>query len=258
MTELDAPTDVPVGGRLRIVYNRGNPYAVHGGNNVPYYVGPAAAGAAALGIGAFFVGTFVRRRRRFPGWSPMSLAEATELFTRWPGPWWIAGDRAVDRGLARAAAGPDMTILVTVPKAGMLQALLPGWEIWSYSSWPRRHRPTDDLSRTGTDELWARQADRQPWQLRILLADVDQDAWKPRWDAQSPIPLADLSQAGTDPVKFLIPELALYWQVVAARRPWTSQKIIDAVALLSKSQREKLRQTLNDGGHADAARRVLG
>lgn len=128
------------------------------------------------------------------------------------GRWWIAGGWAVDifvGGEPREHA--DLDIAVVRAEQELLREHFRDWDV----HWVPRPGTLEPWDGTPVEpprhELWARRAPSAPWELELLLNDVEDEVWAFRRDPRVRRPVEEIGlDCGGLPV--LAPEIALLYK----------------------------------------------
>lgn len=150
-------------------------------------------------------------------WQALSVEDVGALLDGLPARWWVAGGWAVDLFLGTTTRQhQDLDVVVLRPDQLAVQAHLGGWDLrvahhgrlipWAHG------RPLDP------DEhgIWARPTPASPWQLELLVDDIDGDQWVYRRNPAVRLPVDALGLTTASGIPYLRPEVVLLYK---AKRP---------------------------------------
>ncbi|MDQ3542197.1 MAG: amino acid transporter [Chloroflexota bacterium] len=177
-------------------------------------------------------------------WNPLSVAEAADRFTVFPGRWWIAGGWAIDLFIGRQTREhADIGVLILRDDQRHLFNTLAGWEVhaavmhkvlrlWSFGQPFPPH----------VHDIWCRPTADAPWALQVMLMDSRDDRWLFRRDSRIGGPIAALGQE-RDGVPFLTPEIQLLFKSKNPR-PRDESDLTTALPAMSADQIRSLLDAL--------------
>lgn len=139
--------------------------------------------------------------RLYGPWVGRTPFDAAELFSGYPGRWWIAGGWAIEAFTGVERHHSDLDLEVPRAELSLLREHLAGrLDVWTAAAGALRPLlPADDVHGaaevvlpTGCGQVWVRAAGREPWEYDILLAPGDIDRWEFRRDRRITRPLDDV------------------------------------------------------------------
>lgn len=175
---------------------------------------------------------------RFEPLTPTQLKSLLHGFDR---PWWIVGGYAIEAftGVPREHEDIDMCIFVEDVPAFRAH-LEPRFHLWSNDGGTFRFfddshpEPLSPLS-----QIWVREHAAAPWLIDCILNPRVGGNWQNKRDIEDVRPLEDATWAAPDGIRYLNPEIALFFKAGSERAAqqwdWTV-----AYPLLSEDQRDWL------------------
>ncbi|WP_242666553.1 DUF3592 domain-containing protein [Parafrankia irregularis] len=179
VTQLTDYGDYPsVGEIITVEYDERDPGRARRYEGSWYWAYPAGVTVIGLAVPVTAVWIFCRRRREFPGWEPLAMADVTEIFSSLSAPWW-AGPRSA--GSSEGSVKQKRNDSRDCQKAHALMLrrdqqeihrALPGWDLWGVGAGPsvERWRAGQRLS-MAYDEVWCRRRRGETWRLKISLVE---------------------------------------------------------------------------------------
>ncbi|MGD8151452.1 nucleotidyltransferase domain-containing protein [Ornithinimicrobium sp. Y1694] len=161
----------------------------------------------------------------YGAWAKRTPGHVADLFTGFPGLWWIAGGWALEAftGIAREHADIDPSVLradlpqmrrhladrchVWTATSGALRPLLPGLE---------PDLPADQVLPPGCGQVWTRRSAAHPWEFDILLVPGSETEWMYRRDESLRMPTRDALWE-RDGITYLQPEIQLLYKAKGLR-----------------------------------------
>jgi hypothetical protein len=174
-------------------------------------------------------------------WEPATLTELVSIFSTMPCPWWVAGGYAVEFAVGRPIRDHgDIDVMVLRRDQLHLQRALGGWEWWAADP-PGTLRPwaSGEWLRTGIHDIWCRPGPGAPWRIQVMLEESSDGEWVSRRDPHIRRPLADIGKTSGDGVRYLTPEIQLYYK---AKNPRSKDEtdFTAVLPLLTRTQRRWL------------------
>jgi hypothetical protein len=181
----------------------------------------------------------------FGPWEPAQPAEVAGLLSAMPCPWWIAGGYAIELAVGRPVRDHgDIDVMVLRQDQIRVQEALPGWEWWAGDppGTLRRWRPGEHL-RTGVHDVWCRPGPGEPWGIQVMIEESGDGDWVSRRDPGIRRPLAGIGRTSSDGIRYLAPEIQLYYKANDPR-PKDEADFTAVLRLLTQAQRQWLDGTL--------------
>jgi hypothetical protein len=177
-------------------------------------------------------------------WRPMSVVDATARFAPFGAAWWIAGGVAIDLFVGRRTRPHgDLDVEVLSRDQERVRTLLAGLELAvAHHGRLRDWEPGEQLV-PGWGSLWCRSRPDGPWELQVLLADADGDAWLFRRDPRVRRPLAAVIRHAPSGAPHIAPEVQLLFKAKSVR-PVDQADFDAAFPLLDPDAREWLAAAL--------------
>jgi len=111
-------------------------------------------------------------------WSPLSVAAVQQLFYGAPFSWALAGGYAVEQFLGTCIrAHDDIDIIVFRDDQHQAHQWLTGWCLYAAEPGTLREWNASEWLPYGIHDIWCHHVDAHAWQLQIMLAETDGDAW---------------------------------------------------------------------------------
>ena len=173
-------------------------------------------------------------------WNPLSVAEAADRFSVFPGRWWIAGGWAIDLFVGRQTrAHADIDVLILRGDQRHLFDTLAGWGIHAavkhevLQLWPAGQPFPPEVH-----DIWCRPTGASPWALQLMLMDTDAESWVFRRDRQIGGLVADLWRERNG-IPYLAPEVQLLFKLAFKSenpRPRDQADLVTALPAMSAGQ----------------------
>lgn len=144
-------------------------------------------------------------------WRPRTPAEAADLLTAYPGPWWVAGGWAVEAFTNIRREHADLDLSIPRSDVALLQRQLAGrFDVWAAEKGTLRPlvEPVDKPLPVTCSNLWLRASGADPWEYDVLLMDVTASMWTYKRDARISRAFEDMLWTH-DGVDYLRPEVQL-------------------------------------------------
>lgn len=177
-------------------------------------------------------------------WLPMTVAEASAIFTAAPFRWYITGGRALELAVGSSWRDhTDLDIGVGRQDLSALYRHLAGWDLHVAAAGvltPWDGRPLSE--KRHENNVWARRTPREPWALDITVGGGDDTFWCSRRDGTIRLSWADavLEVAG---IPFLAPHVQLLMKSKRVR-PKDQRDADVVIPSLAPEQRSWLMQHL--------------
>lgn len=117
-------------------------------------------------------------------WSPLSVAEVSQLFAGAPFAWGLAGGYAVEQFVGRPfRAHGDIDVVVFRDEQLLVQRWLRGWRLFAADP-PGTLRPWGEGEELlyGAHDIWGVGAGADAWQLQLMLLETAGNEWFSRRD----------------------------------------------------------------------------
>ena len=181
----------------------------------------------------------------FGPWEPAQPAEVAVLFSAMPCPWWIAGGYAIELAVGRPVRDHgDIDVMVLRQDQIHVQTALHGWE-W----WPATRRAPCARGGPGSicgqrvHDVWCRPGPGEPWRLQVMIEESGDGDWVSRRDPGIRRPLAGIGRTSSDGIRYLAPEIQLYYKAKDPR-PKDEADFTAVLPFLTQAQRQWLSGTL--------------
>lgn len=178
-------------------------------------------------------------------WKPLLPIEAKAVLKDLTCPWAIAGGWAIDLFLGRTTRPhSDIDILIRRDDQFQLQRALRDWEMWVADP-PGTLRPwkKSEFIGKGLQDIWCRRTKNDPWQLQVMLFDVEEENWVFKRDESIRRPLSEVFFEVSPGYRILAPEVQLLYKSKAMRDK-DAADFAASVQSLSASQKAWLKETL--------------
>lgn len=174
-------------------------------------------------------------------WEPLPLEEVVALFSNATFSWGFAGGYAIEL-FAEKSIRPhaDIDILILRPEQLILQNHLSDWQLFWATRPGLKIWEKDFFIPHGYHDIWCRPYTEAPWQLQVMLMEVDKDAWVFRRNPNIRGSLKDLFLNNKEGVPYLRPEIQLLYK---AKEELSAKDQIDfeaSLPLLDESARNWL------------------
>jgi hypothetical protein len=180
-----------------------------------------------------------------PLWQPLTPREIAAHFAGAPFPWWIAGGLAIDHFVGRRLRPhEDIDVLVLRCDQGLVQEALSGWDCMAADP-PGTLRPwrQEEFLPPSVSCVWCRPDRSGPWRMELLLDEGDRVQWRSRRCPSAVKPAAELGLPDASGIRFLAPEVQLFYKAKAPR-PKDEIDFAAALPLLSPAQTAWLRDAI--------------
>ena len=180
-------------------------------------------------------------------WEPLDLITAIDLFTAFPGRWWISGGHALELHLGRSwRSHDDLDVGVLRQDVPALARVLGGWDIevaasGVLSQWDG----LVPLAEDNQNNLWCRAGTEQPWCLDVTVGDGDKECWIFRRDPNVRVPWMEAVLRSEQGVSYLAPELQLLYKSNDCR-PKDDRDAAEVVPSLGADRRNRLHDLLRE------------
>ena len=178
-------------------------------------------------------------------WKPLSVDEVRIVFESFKQQWWIAGGWAIDLFLKKQTRHhDDIDILISRDDQHEMQSLLKDWDVWVADP-PGTLRPLKhgEVIKKGLQDIWVRKTPTDPWQIQIMLFDVEQNEWIFKRDESIRRSLDSITIKTAEGLMLLAPEVQLLYKSKSLREK--DQKDFESVLpAMSNVQRDWLKSVL--------------
>lgn len=139
--------------------------------------------------------------RLYGPWAGRTPSDAAELFSGYPGRWWIAGGWAIEAFTGVERHHSDLDLEVPRTELSLLRRhLADRLDVWTAAGGALRPLlPGDNADGAaevvlpaGCGQVWVRADGHEPWEYDILLAPGDVDRWEFKRDRHITRPLDDV------------------------------------------------------------------
>lgn len=144
-------------------------------------------------------------------WKRLEPRDAAELMRGYERPWWVGGGWALDLYLGRSTREhADLDVVVLRDDQLAAREHFAAWDL--HVAHEGRLTPwTGERLELPLHTLWARSAEKGPWELELLLMESSDGVWSFRRD---PLVTLELSRLGLlrDGIPYLAPEVPLLYK----------------------------------------------
>jgi hypothetical protein len=181
----------------------------------------------------------------FGPWEPAQPAEVARLFSAMPCSWWIAGGYAIELAVGHPVRDHgDIDVMVLRQDQIRVQEALHGWEWWAGDP-PGVLRPwrPEEYLRAGVHDVWCRPGPGERWRIQVMIEESGDGDWVSRRDPGIRRPLAGIGRTSSDGIRYLTPEIQLYYKAKDPR-PKDEADFTAVLPSLTQAQRQWLSDTL--------------
>ncbi len=150
----------------------------------------------------------------FGRWDPMTLPEVRDFMAGFPRPWWVVGGWAIDAFTGQPREHSDVDISIFASDVPALRAHVRGrWHLWNVAK--ADMRPLIDKYPDvfePASQLWVREHGDAPWRIDIPLTPDHEGLWTNKMLAGHRAPLDEVSWVAPDGVRYLRPEIVLFFK----------------------------------------------
>jgi hypothetical protein len=184
--------------------------------------------------------------RIYGRWDSMQLPEVRDFMEGFPRPWWMVGGWAIDAftGHPREHSDADMSILACDVPA--LRAHVAGhWHLWNHTKGGGIRPLTDKYPEISdpASQIWVREHGDAPWVLDLPLTPDHDGLWTNKFMPDHQAPLDDVTWIARDGVRYLCPEIVLFFKA-RLRRTKDERDFRMARPLLADDQRSWLHSAI--------------
>ena len=148
-------------------------------------------------------------------WNPLSVADASLLFSGAAFATWIAGGIALELAIGQPIRNDhsDIDLLLLRPDHMAARELLHNWDCWAADppgtlrEWP----PGLTLSSAAHD-IWCRKSPADKWRLQLMLDEAEGSYWVSRRDPTIRARIDDITRTTASGVTYLAPHIQLYYK----------------------------------------------
>lgn len=180
-----------------------------------------------------------------PKWRPLRLQQIKGFFDGADFPWWIAGGYAIEHFVGRSLREHgDIDVLLLRKDSALVRQWLGNWDCWMVQPRGvlRRWCMKEELPESVSD-IWCREHPSGPWQVQLMLDEGNDRDWRSRRCPVVTLPLADLGYATQGGLRFLTPEVQLFYKAKAPREK-DEIDLLAALPLLDQRQKRWLHQAI--------------
>ncbi|MDH6679485.1 hypothetical protein M2284_003707 [Rhodococcus sp. LBL1] len=205
--------------------------------------------------------------RLYGPWARRTPADTAELFSEYPGAWWISGGWALEAftGISRPHDDVDPSILRC--ELPLLRRYLAGrLDLWTATSGSLKPLPpgddptgwADTVLPEGCGQIWTREHALAAWEYDILLSPGTSTTWVYKRDARITMPMTQAVWR-KDGIAYLQPEIQLLYKA-AARRAKDEVDFTSTLPFLDAGRRSWLHTALSltSPGHPWCERILAG
>jgi hypothetical protein len=180
--------------------------------------------------------------RLYGRFDPMTLPEVCVFMERYPRPWWVVGGWAIDAvtGVPREHSDVDISIFASDVPA--LRVHVAGrWHLWNQFTGGTMRPLTDKYPEIAApaSQLWVREHADAPWLIDIPLTPDYDGRWTNKFWPAHEAPLDDVTWVADDGVRYLRPEIVLFFKA-RLRRTKDERDFRLVLPLLDAQQRSWL------------------
>jgi len=178
-------------------------------------------------------------------WQALTPTELKNTLNSLSCPWSIAGGWSIDLFLGRQTRQhKDIDIIVQRKDQLEIQRALKNWELWVADP-PGTLRPwrKSEILNKEIQDIWCRRTKNDPWQIQIMLFDVEQGDWIYKRDESVRRKLDETFLGTKDGYSILAPEVQLLYKSKSIRDQ-DQADFENALVGLSTTQRAWLKHAL--------------
>ena len=178
-------------------------------------------------------------------WRPLSVEELRRTLAHLKCDWAIAGGWAIDLFLDRETRRhDDIDIIIKRDDQFLLQKALKDWELWVADP-PGTLRPwkKGEYIGQGLQDIWCRRSTNDPWQIQVMLYDVQDGQWVFKRNANIRCELGATIVNSRAGIRILAPEIQLLYKSKLLRDK-DQADFEAALPALNESQKKWLREAL--------------
>ena len=147
-------------------------------------------------------------------WQPLSPVELATTLKNLKTQWSIAGGWAIDLFIGRQTRKhEDIDIIIKREDQFEIQKVLKNWELWVADP-PGTLKPwkKSEFIGKGLQDIWCRRSKNDPWQIQIMLYDVENGDWLFKRDESIRKKLLDVLITSKEGQLILAPEVQLLYK----------------------------------------------
>lgn len=178
-------------------------------------------------------------------WQPLSPLELKNTLINLNCQWSIAGGWAIDLFLGnQTRKHEDIDIIVKREDQFEIQKTLKNWEMWVADP-PGTLRPwrKSEFIGKGLQDIWCRRSKNDPWQIQIMLFDVENGDWLFKRDESIRKNLRDVLISSKEGMTILAPEVQLLYKSKTLREK-DKADFKSALSKMSNDQKKWLKESL--------------
>lgn len=180
-------------------------------------------------------------------WKPISLEELALLFANSNRPYWISGGWAIDLFLGKKTRPhEDLDISIARTDLTSFQEILKDWELQVVdppNSKNLRPLKTGERLEPPYYNIWSRKKIDGPWNLQIMLCDLEESEWVYRRNKSIRGPLAEFGWKTPDGKNVLSPVIQLLYKSRSPREK-DIQDLENCLLAFTPRQRDRLRELI--------------
>ncbi|MBD3926676.1 hypothetical protein IEZ26_18805 [Nocardioides cavernae] len=184
-------------------------------------------------------------RRLYGEWKALDPAGLADFMATYDGEWWVVGGWAIDAFTGQARRHEDIDAVIWLRDLPLFRAMV-GDRHHIWSAGVGALRPVNDDfpgPHEGSGQVWLRHHAQAPWFLDCLLAEDRDGLWVSRRDPDHVVPLADVTWAADDGIRYMRPEVVLHHKA-RLNRPKDDADLAVAWPLLGAAEQDWLREAV--------------
>jgi hypothetical protein len=174
-------------------------------------------------------------------WEPLSLEEVVALFSGASFSWGFAGGYAIELFAEKTIrAHSDIDVLILRPEQLAAQKHLSDWQLYWATRPGLKLWDKGFYIPKGYHDIWCRRHAKAPWQLQIMLMEVEDDSWVFRRNPDIRGPLKEMFLKNQEGIPFLRPEIQLLYKAKTELRVKDQIDFDASLPLLNESAKSWL------------------
>ncbi len=178
-------------------------------------------------------------------WQPLSPQDLKSTLSEVKCDWAIAGGWAIDLFLgSQTRVHEDIDVIVKRNDQFKIQKALKDWELWVADP-PGKLRPwrKSEYIGKGLQDIWCRRSKNEPWQIQIMLYDVEDGEWIFKRNESVRKKLEEILIETKDGYSILAPEVQLLYKSKSLRAKDRAD-FKSALVAMNAEQKNWLKQSL--------------